>query len=170
MTPPTTSAIKGSQPAAAALARSSAERMPGSWQTVDGTFVNDKVAVAPSLVGGRGVVARVVVEPGEAVECCPVLVVPSDQVPHLDQTLVYGYYYGWKDGAAGIALGYGSLYNHSSTPNADYHKDFGAGTVTVVALEKIAPGEEVLVDYSRGGTNPLWFDPLPTTAARQKVG
>ncbi|MDJ0340705.1 SET domain-containing protein-lysine N-methyltransferase [Streptomyces sp. H10-C2] len=61
------------------------------------------------------------------------------------------------DGAAAIALGYGSLYNHSALPRARYHKNFPAGVVEFVAAHDIAAGCEITVDYTDGGTNELWF-------------
>ena len=112
-------------------------------------------------LSGRGVRARVAVSVGEIIEPCFVVVVPEHQVTDLDRTLLYDYYFGWDNGAAALALGYGSLYNHSATPNADYVKDFDAGVVRIVATRAIAAGDEITVDYSRGGTNPLWFTPHP---------
>ncbi|QKW37516.1 hypothetical protein HUT06_28815 [Actinomadura sp. NAK00032] len=45
-------------------------------------------------------------------------------------------------------------------PNARYHEDFSAAVVDIIATRQISPGDEITVDYTRGGTNPLWF-PLP---------
>jgi len=123
-------------------------------------FSSVKVIVAEDCLTGRGVRAKVSISQGEIIEWCPVLVVPAIQTSDLDKTLVYNYYYGWEDGAAGIALGYGSFYNHSAEPNADYIKDFESSAVKIVALAPIEAGTEIFIDYSRGGTNPLWFEPL----------
>ena len=38
---------------------------------------------------------------------------PAAERPLLDETNLYNYYFTWQDQAAAIALGYGSLYNHS---------------------------------------------------------
>jgi uncharacterized protein len=109
---------------------------------------------------GRGVFALASFDVGEEVEVCEVLLVPEEQVPHIDQTVMFSYYYGWQHGSAVVALGFGSLYNHSYRPNADYVKDFESGVIRIVALTAIGPGQEVRIDYSRGGTHPLWFDPI----------
>ena len=58
---------------------------------------------------------------------------------------------------AAIALGYGSLYNHSPLPCARYLKIFGADTVEFAAVRDIDSGREITVDYTDNGRNPLWF-------------
>lgn len=121
---------------------------------------NPHVEVHDNCRAGRGVRAREAITAGTVIELCPVIVTPAEQVNALDQTAMYDYYFAWADGAAAIALGYGSLYNHDPHPNADYIKDFDQALVQIIALSDIATGDEVLVDYSRGGTNPLWFDPI----------
>jgi SET domain-containing protein len=108
---------------------------------------------------GRGVRATSAISAGTEVEVCELIVVPAEQIPDLDRTVLYGYYYEWG-GAGAVALDCGSLYNHSVHPNADYIKDFEAGVVRIVALRDVNPGEEIRIDYSRGGSNPLWFDSL----------
>ena len=81
----------------------------------------------------------------------------------LDGTGLYDYYFGWgNDGkAAAIALGYGSLYNHSFTPNAVHRKNTESGVISIVAIESIAPGEEIFIRYQTGtgdGEQQMWFD------------
>lgn len=117
-----------------------------------------RVAAAEGCVSGRGVLALSAFRADEQIESCPVIVVPAEEIAALNTTCLYDYYFGWKDGAAAFALGFGSLYNHSREPNADYRKDYAHRTVEIVAVRDIACGEEIVVDYSRGGTNPLWFD------------
>ncbi|HZU37814.1 MAG TPA: SET domain-containing protein-lysine N-methyltransferase, partial [Gemmataceae bacterium] len=46
-----------------------------------------------------------------------------------------------------IALGYGSLYNHSYMPNARYDDEPGPA-MTFTALRTIRPGEEITVNYN----------------------
>ena len=46
-----------------------------------------------------------------------------------------------------MALGYGSLYNHSDRPNARYH-DEGGRTKVFTAIRDIGPGEEITVNYN----------------------
>ncbi|MGI9098425.1 MAG: SET domain-containing protein-lysine N-methyltransferase [Solirubrobacteraceae bacterium] len=84
--------------------------------------------------------------------------VPATERPSVDQTALYDFYFNWPDGAAAIALGYGSLYNHAASHNARYLKDPAASVVVFVALVDIAPGDEITVDYTDGGRNELWFE------------
>jgi hypothetical protein len=124
-------------------------------------------SAAPSLVEvsydcgriGRGVRAIAAIAEGSEIEVCELIIVPAEQLQNLDRTTLYGYYYGWGSAGA-VALGCGSLYNHSAHPNADYVKDFDASVVRIVALREIHPGDEIRIDYSRGGTHPLWFEPV----------
>ena len=58
-----------------------------------------------------------------------------------------------------VALGYGSLYNHSYQPNARYD-DVGRLTKVFSALRDIEPGEEITVNYNGkpGDRGPVGFD------------
>ena len=106
--------------------------------------------IAPSQLHGRGVFAAEPIAAGEVIEECPVLRVPMEQLEHLGATIVDEYYFAWDaDGA--IALGHGSLYNHSDTPVAEYRKDIAADVLTVRALSDIAAGEEITFHYSGPG-------------------
>jgi SET domain-containing protein len=57
-----------------------------------------------------------------------------------------------------VALGYGSLYNHSYQPNARYDDESGQ-TKVFRAIRDIAPGEEIVVNYNGepGDETPVWF-------------
>jgi hypothetical protein len=127
------------------------------WVTCPGS-----VFTATSGIHGRGVFAARRFEPGELIEECPVLPVPGDQAPLLDETDLYGFTFEWKDGVA-VALGYGSLYNHSWNPNARYDQDYERGLVIYSALTIIRPGGEITVNYSGEpeGRIDLWFDSRP---------
>jgi len=81
------------------------------------------VYVSQSPVHGRGVFAGRRFRTGDVVEECPVLPILEEQIDALDSTDLYGYSFEWEDGVA-MALGYGSLYNHSWTPNARYDHDY----------------------------------------------
>jgi SET domain-containing protein len=123
--------------------------------------------VAASPVHGRGVFAGRRFAEGEEIETAPVIVVPDDVKGHLDWTPLWGCYFEWRDGAAGIALGFGSLYNHSWAPNARYDQDFDDDVIRFSALRTIEPGEEITINYTGDpdGRDELWFvptDPPPT--------
>lgn len=76
------------------------------------------ISVKDSPGKGRGVFAQRNFKKGEVIETCPVIVLPAKEIDSLELTQLYNYYFAWgpdsKDGA--IALGYGSLYNHSYNP------------------------------------------------------
>jgi SET domain-containing protein len=87
------------------------------------------------------------IEAGELIEVCPVLRVPAAEISALEATRLEEYWFRWGQDA-GVALGFGSLYNHSSEPNARYERDLERDVVTVTAVRAIAAGEEITFDYS----------------------
>jgi uncharacterized protein len=112
---------------------------------------------------GRGVFAARRFEPGETIEVCPVIALSEADARTLDGTGLYDYYFGWgEDGkAAAIALGYGSLYNHSFTSNAVHHKNAKETTISIVAVRSIAFGEEIFIRYNTAAGDDgrqMWFD------------
>jgi SET domain-containing protein len=116
------------------------------------------VEVAPSLLGGRGVFALRRFEPEELIEACPVVPIPTEDVSAVCTTVLGHYVYEWDDGVA-MALGFGSLYNHAPAPNARYERDTDPAVLRVVATQPIEAGDEVLIDYTGGGAQALWFTP-----------
>ena len=117
--------------------------------------------VAPSSLGGRGVFTAEDIKKGSIVEICPVIVLPKKDRAHLDQTKLHDYYFIWgkKEKKCAIILGFGSIYNHSFKPNAEYDPDFKGKTLSFYALKKIKAGTEITVIYN--GTpseqSDLWF-------------
>lgn len=119
-----------------------------------------KVHRDSSPVHGSGVFASANLSAGDVVEVCPVLVVAAEDVEAFNTTGLDHYCYAWADGAVALALGLGSLYNHSFAPNATFQIDEEANTVTIIALTDIARGDEVTFNYLGDATDPaaLWFD------------
>ncbi len=99
---------------------------------------------------GRGVFALVAIPAGTLIESADVIPVPRAEMEAIEACILADYYFRWgEDGREGaIALGYGSLYNHSYTPNARYVKDFGRRTIDFIALRDIAAGEEIRTNYN----------------------
>lgn len=93
---------------------------------------------------GRGVFARQHIPAETVIERVPVLVVPVDEIA---ASRLADYAFTWGRGTVAVALGYGSLYNHSYAPNARY-QDVGRGTKEFVAIRDIAAGEEITVNYN----------------------
>ena len=109
---------------------------------------------------GRGVFTDASIARGALIERCPVLVLPARDRAALRGTALYDYYFDW--GADGrdlaLALGLGSLYNHSFSPNAVYAKELEASLIEFVALRPITAGEEILINYNGDpeDRSPLW--------------
>jgi hypothetical protein len=117
------------------------------------------VYAATSPIHGRGVFAARDFERGDVIEECPILAVPGEQASLLDETDLNGFTFEW-DGGVAVALGFGSLYNHSWTPNARYDHDYERGLVVYSAVRAISAGKEITVNYSGepDGRIELWFD------------
>ena len=107
---------------------------------------SDAIEVKRVRGKGRGVFARRSIEAGEVIETCPVLVLPADSVEDVSAG-IGGYVFEWGRGKLALALGYGSLYNHSYRPNARY-VDLAGRTKLFTALRDIAAGEEITVNYN----------------------
>lgn len=108
---------------------------------------------------GRGVYTALALTAGSTIEICPVIVVPREQVEALHHTLLHDYYFTWPDGndSIALALGYGSLYNHSSTPNALFIMDLPRQEMIVACKVDIAAGEEITIDYTGDDEGSTWF-------------
>jgi hypothetical protein len=122
---------------------------------------NPALYIAPSDLGGRGVFTGVPIKKGDLIEICPVIVMKKGEIPLLDKTTLYDYYFLWGDDQeqSAIALGYGSLYNHAAPSNADYGMDFDYETIEIQAIRDIEAGEEITINYHGDphDTSPTWF-------------
>ncbi len=110
---------------------------------------------------GRGVFAGKLFKKRQVIETCPIVLLERKDRKHIEKTGLYDYYFGWgKDKKQpAIALGYGSLYNHSFDPNAVYIKDFKKSVMFVRARRDIKKGEEITVNYNGDPLkqDPVWF-------------
>ena len=93
---------------------------------------------------------------GTVFETVPMLVCKQKDI--LDSTLM-NYVYAWGADTVGVALGYGSMYNHSYKPNARYF-DLPLQRKEFVALRDIQPGEEVTINYNGEPKDKkaVWFE------------
>lgn len=112
---------------------------------------------------GRGVYSAQSLQPGELIEICPVILIPSDEKEAIHQTVLHDYYFIWPDeqGSIAILLGYGSLYNHRDPPNTKVYFDIDEMSVEIRCVEAIQPGDEIFINYRDGeeSLDGLWFDP-----------
>jgi SET domain-containing protein len=118
--------------------------------------------IASSPLGGRGVFTAEHIPEGSLIEICPVIIISKDDCALIHQTHLHDYYFLWgeQDQACALALGYGSLYNHSFEPNAEYSPDYENDNFEFYALSEIKAGNEVTVNYNGepGEQDSLWFE------------
>lgn len=126
-------------------------------QQIPGLFI------APDTHGGRGVFTAHPIEKGSMIEIAPVLVIPKAEVEVIHKTVLHDYYFRWgkEMEKCAIALGFGSLYNHSFEPNMTFEMDFGNQTIDFYAFKNIEAGEELTFNYNGNEEDqtPLWFTP-----------
>jgi uncharacterized protein len=124
--------------------------------------VNKKVIEIKKSRYGRGIFATRTIQKGELIHQAPVIVCPGDQYRKLKKTALRNYYFNWGKNYdhVAIALGYGSLFNHSYSPNAMFENNLKEETVDFIALKSIKAGEEIFVNYNGDPDDkgPLWFD------------
>lgn len=108
--------------------------------------------VRNSPIAGRGVFTTRAFAPGDIIELCPIIVIPKEELSLLDRTVLYNYYFLWENDRAAIVLGFGSLYNHSSNPNAMYEKNVEKGLMIFKCISSIEKDEEITISYHK-----VWF-------------
>jgi uncharacterized protein len=127
-------------------------------------YPSSRIYLAESHIpkAGRGVFATQHISKGEVIEVCPIIEIPGEQSELLRQSDLINYYFLWGDKlqAIAIALGFGSLYNHSYEPNATYIKLTEERIIQFIALQDIEKDTEITVNYNYGNPNdknPLWI-------------
>jgi SET domain-containing protein len=132
---------------------------------------SDAIEVRRVAGKGRGVFARRAIREGDVIERVPVLVLPEEVVEGLSgEPAHWQYFFEWGRGTVALALGYGSLYNHSFRPNARY-RDESRRTKVFFALREILPGEEITVNYNGDprDQSPVDFDVIEARQSNQRA-
>lgn len=89
----------------------------------------------------------------------PVILLSAADRKIIHETHLHDYYFLWDGDQAAIALGFGSLYNHSSAANTEFELDYDFEQIRFKALRDIAAGEEITTDYRVGDQRmKLWFE------------
>lgn len=128
----------------------------------------EKIYLADSSItnAGRGVFALDQIKEGELIERCPIIYLTEQDYPLTKQTTLLNYYFlNESENRAAVALGLGSLYNHSYEPNATYKKCLEEGFIDFVALKEIKVDEEITVNYNYGNPEDkkdLWIKEIPS--------
>lgn len=126
-----------------------------------------KIVVKESEISdaGRGIFATSDIGGGELIERCPIIFLTENDYPLAKRTTLLNYYFlNEPENRSAIALGYGSLYNHSYEPNATYQKHLEDGHIDFVAIKDIKTGDEITVNYNYGNPDDkkkLWIPEIP---------
>lgn len=109
----------------------------------------NNVYVAPStLAQGNGVFATTDLRKGSIVEICPAIFMPIKEFEQIKQTKLFYYFYEYSNKEFAIVLGYGSVYNHSYQPNAQYKFNYLRRVMEVKAIKPIKKDEEIFINYN----------------------
>ncbi len=118
--------------------------------------------VASSKIHDRGVFCARLIPEGSIIEICPVLFIPPKDMEMIKKTTLFDYYFAWgeDDKSGAIALGYGSIYNHSHRPNAKYLVDYEELCIKIYAIKDIEAGEEITFNYNGDpkDQSKVWFE------------
>lgn len=124
----------------------------------------DHIVVKNTEKYGRGVFALRSFIKGELIEAAPVIAMPPSQRQYIEKTKLLDYFFNWGEANddPAICLGYGSLYNHSYSPNAKFINNLDNNTIDFYALQDIQVGDEITINYNGDPEclSELWFEVL----------
>jgi hypothetical protein len=124
---------------------------------LDDMIYNPKIYADKSPIHGWGVFAKEDIIEGEVFEECPILTLPIEKGEITPLLIDYRFNYPqgneWQEQV--LALGYGSLYNHSENANAYWVSDLENRTFKFISNREIKKGEEIFVWY---GDVSYWND------------
>lgn len=113
------------------------------------------------IADGNGVFAGKDIKKGKVIEVCPVVFMPMKEFELIKKTKLFYYFYEYSNKEFAIVLGYGSVYNHSYQPNAQYKFNYLRRVMEIKAINTINKDEEILINYNYypDDTTPLedWF-------------
>lgn len=124
----------------------------------------NKLYISQSTIpdSGRGVFANVNIPKGQIIETCPYLEIPGSEIENIAAGYLhnYLYFFGPDKDSALLALGFGSIYNHTYTPNAIYKIKPQQQVIQFISTQNIKKSQEITVNYiqSNPDSGPLWFE------------
>lgn len=111
---------------------------------------------------GRGVYAARDIKKGERFEVSHTIMFSEEEWLKIKETslLNYCFYWDYNPNYVVIALGYGSLFNHSYNPNAVFFNNKVDLTVDFYAITDINKDEEITINYNGDieDKSLLWFN------------
>jgi len=97
---------------------------------------------------GRGVFACERIPKGTVIERVPIVAIPVREVFGWSRSSKLSeYVFNFDSASVAVSLGYGSLYNHSYEPNAEYFF-YGRLVQVFSAIRNISRGEEITINYN----------------------
>lgn len=121
-----------------------------------------KIEVKESTVSGWGVFAIERIDAHVIFESCPLILfhkVILDNYYRMhgtDRHMLDDYLFKWEKGHMAIALGYGSIYNHSNEPNATFRSKTDVSVIEFISRRVIEPGEEIFIHYLLGKSDVIF--------------
>lgn len=118
------------------------------------------LCICDTPTAGRGVFASRLIARDVVIEISPVLVFSADEYQaHGQHTLLDSYTFVWEKRSGGstmaLALGLGSLFNHSPQANVSYELDRPSQCIRYRTVRDVAPGEELCICY---GAGKMWWE------------
>jgi SET domain-containing protein len=120
-------------------------------------FISPKIRVQQSPIHRWGVFAIDNILEGEMIEECPMVEIEKKWLEK-DISIFRDYRFNFPSGRISvesqqICLGYGSIYNHSEIPNANWYSIYYTpeiSTFRFYAIRDIKSGEEIFIWYGNG--------------------
>lgn len=111
---------------------------------------------------GRGVYTKCDIKAGQVIEVSPVILFSKEESDYIKETVISNYWFDWQANNFdfALALGYGSLFNHSYTPNTAFYYNYDSSVIVFYTISNIKADEEITVNYNGDpiDKSPLWFD------------
>lgn len=112
-----------------------------------------RVGVSPTL-GIRGIIATEKILQDQVIERCPAIVYVKN-TPIIEQTIFDYYVFDWDNTHEALALGYGSLINHSYEQNVKVDFEMEEKNIVFTAIRDIQIGEELFINYNDDSAEPI---------------
>ena len=114
---------------------------------------------------GKGAFAKKDIKKKTVIDVANVVLIPNKEYRKIKKTQLYNYCYIWEDPKLkpafknAITLSVSQFINHSYAPNLQYFYDYKNKAIEYVAIQDIAKGDELTVNYNGlvEDTSPLWF-------------
>jgi len=111
-------------------------------------FISDSLYISYSdIIDGHGVFTNSDLTPGQVVEISRLI--SFDNRIHRVRHPFADYFFRMDESRkiSGLALGFGSLYNHSEDPNVRYKIDRDRELITYITCKHVKAGSELYISY-----------------------